>query len=706
MAKKPSYEELEQRVRELEKDVVKHELAEEKMLESEISYRDLMAGIPIGISISSPEGNVLDANSAVLKMTGYDSKKDFFKIPASDHYYAEKDRERFVELHEKGLAKDFEARFIRKDGTVFWGSITSLARTTATETTIYINVIQDISERRQAEEKIAHLSRVLYSIRSVNQLITKEIDKNRLIRGACDNLVANHGYFNTWIAIFDKSRELMMTAEAGLGKDFSSMVERLKHGELTACGIRALAQSEVVITKDPLQSCHDCPLSSMYRDRGALTVRLEYGGNLYGILSASIPANLTEELEEQSLFKEVAGDIAYALYNIELAEEHKQGEKELKEARNYLEKLFSYANAPIIVWDPGLTITRFNHAFERLTGYASGEVIGQKLDMIFPEPSREESLRKILHTLSEKSWELEEISILCKDGGVRTILWNSANVYSEDESTVVATIAQGQDITIRKRGEKERERLLNELADKNRELEQIVYVVSHDLRSPLLNIQGFTKELDYSLKEISSILHDTEVSSSEKARLAPVLEKDIPDSFRYILLSTSKMDSMLSALLRFSRLGRGALAIEKLDMNRLISDIAKTFKFQIKENGVRLEVGKLPPCRGDKTQINQVFSNIMGNALKFLDPNRPGIIRISGREDRGRAEYCIEDNGIGIDPAFSKKVFELFHRLNPQTGVGDGLGLTIVSKILDRHGGKIKVESEPGKGAKFFISLL
>jgi len=706
MAKKPSYEELEQRVRELEKDVVKHELAEEKMLESEISYRDLMAGIPIGISISSPEGNVLDANSAALKMTGYDSKKDFFKIPASDHYYAEKDRERFVELHEKGLAKDFEARFIRKDGTVFWGSITSLARTTATETTIYINVIQDISERRQAEEKIAHLSRVLYSIRSVNQLITKEIDKNRLIRGACDNLVANHGYFNTWIAIFDKSRELMMTAEAGLGKDFSSMVERLKHGELTACGIRALAQSEVVITKDPLQSCHDCPLSSMYRDRGALTVRLEYGGNLYGILSASIPANLTEELEEQSLFKEVAGDIAYALYNIELAEEHKQGEKELKEARNYLEKLFSYANAPIIVWDPGLTITRFNHAFERLTGYASGEVIGQKLDMIFPEPSREESLRKILHTLSEKSWELEEISILCKDGGVRTILWNSANVYSEDESTVVATIAQGQDITIRKRGEKERERLLNELADKNRELEQIVYVVSHDLRSPLLNIQGFTKELDYSLKEISSILHDTEVSSSEKARLAPVLEKDIPDSFRYILLSTSKMDSMLSALLRFSRLGRGALAIEKLDMNRLISDIAKTFKFQIKENGVRLEVGKLPPCRGDKTQINQVFSNIMGNALKFLDPNRPGIIRISGREDRGRAEYCIEDNGIGIDPAFSKKVFELFHRLNPQTGVGDGLGLTIVSKILDRHGGKIKVESEPGKGAKFFISLL
>ena len=349
MAKKPSYEELEQRVRELEKDVVKHELAEEKMLESEISYRDLMADIPIGISISSPEGNVLDANSAVLKMTGYDSKKDFFKIPASDHYYAEKDRERFVEFHEKGLAKDFEARFIRKDGTVFWGSITSLARTTATETTIYINVIQDISERRQAEEKIAHLSRVLYSIRSVNQLITKEIDKNRLIRGACDNLVANHGYFNTWIAIFDKSRELMMTAEAGLGKDFSSMVERLKHGELTACGIRALAQSEVVITKDPLQSCHDCPLSSMYRDRGALTVRLEYGGNLYGILSASIPANLTEELEEQSLFKEVAGDIAYALYNIELAEEHKQGEKELKEARNYLEKLFSYANAPIIV---------------------------------------------------------------------------------------------------------------------------------------------------------------------------------------------------------------------------------------------------------------------------------------------------------------------------------------------------------------------
>ncbi|MFH2103032.1 MAG: GAF domain-containing protein [Chloroflexota bacterium] len=133
--------------------------------------------------------------------------------------------------------------------------------------------------------------------------------------------------------------------------------------------------------------------------------------------------------------------------------ERQRAEKELRETRNYLENLLDYASAPIIVWDPASRITRFNHAFERLTGYTAEEVIGQELSILFPEVSRDDSLNKIARTSSGEYWESVEIPILRKDGEVRLALWNSANVYAEDGATLLATIAQGVDITERQRAE-------------------------------------------------------------------------------------------------------------------------------------------------------------------------------------------------------------------------------------------------------------
>ena len=252
---------------------------------------------------------------------------------------------------------------------------------------------------------------------------------------------------------------------------------------------------------------------------------------------------------------------------------------------------------------------------------------------------------------------------------------------------------------------KEREGLNTELSRKNKELEQIVYVTSHDFRSPLVNVQGFTKELDYSLKALASAVNSEDVPIDVREKVATILEEEIPEAMQYIHTSTSKMDSLLSGLLRLSRLGRAALTIEALDMDKLISDVASTFEFQIIEAGVELEISELPTCKGDATQINQVFSNLLENALKFLDSARQGVIRISGTKEEEQSVYCVEDNGIGVAPEYQEKTFEIFHQLNPDTSAGEGLGLTLVSRILDRHSGRIWLESEPGKGSKFFISL-
>jgi signal transduction histidine kinase len=270
---------------------------------------------------------------------------------------------------------------------------------------------------------------------------------------------------------------------------------------------------------------------------------------------------------------------------------------------------------------------------------------------------------------------------------------------------VVSVLLISNDITDRKQAEEERERLLKSLEEKTKELEQVLYAASHDLRSPLVNIQGFAREMEQSVEQVRSVLKIEDIPNTVREQLSAPLNEDIPSALQYIHASAYKIDSLLGGLLQLSRLGRDELDIKRLNMNKLMESVIHTFEYSIRERGVKLEVGHLPPCLGDETRINQLFSNLIDNALKFLDPNRPGIIKINGTKEDKQAVYCVEDNGIGIAPEYHEKVFEIFERLNPTACSGEGLGLTIVRMIADRHNGRIWLHSEPGKGSRFFVSL-
>lgn len=382
---------------------------------------------------------------------------------------------------------------------------------------------------------------------------------------------------------------------------------------------------------------------------------------------------------------------------------------------------------------------RLNPAFEKILGYTADELKSKPfLEFIHPDDRRTAliDMEKIIGGATNREFENR---YKCKDGTYKWLEWAIVPI---SEKKVMYAIAR--DVTERKLDEEElkkhrehleelvKERtaklknanreleeavlhannmavvtevLYAQLMNKTKELEQIIYVTSHDLRSPMVNIQGFSKELEKFLEEISSIAKNKEVPSKIKEKLNPIIEDDIPEAMEYIKAGINKMDTLLTGLLRFSRLGREAVTFEKIDMKELIREVVSTFEFQIKKADVTLDISEMPSCVGDRMQINQLFSNLLGNALKYLGPNKSSTIKISGYKKNKQVIYCVEDNGIGISKEHQEKIFKIFHRLDPSSGTGEGLGLTIVRKILSRHGGKIWLESEPSKGSKFFVSL-
>jgi len=221
-----------------------------------------------------------------------------------------------------------ENRILAKNGqelVVTWHM--RAAPSVSEEPDYFICIGIDITSYRYSEERLDHLNRVLLSMLKISQLITEEKDSNRLLQGVCDNLIENLGYYNAWITLLDDSGKLINYAEAGLGRQFSPMKKRLEVGELADCSRKSLIKSDVVVTEDPFHACPDCPLAEMYRDRGAMAVRLEHGKKIYGFLVASIPRFLVLDEEEQRLFKEIASNIALALNNNELEKKQKKAEK-------------------------------------------------------------------------------------------------------------------------------------------------------------------------------------------------------------------------------------------------------------------------------------------------------------------------------------------------------------------------------------------
>jgi PAS domain S-box-containing protein len=262
------------------------------------------------------------------------------------------------------------------------------------------------------------------------------------------------------------------------------------------------------------------------------------------------------------------------------------------------------------------------------------------------------------------------------------------------------------EISERRRVEVERAKLLGELEIKNKELESVLYAASHDLRSPLVNVQGFGKSLGEECGKLAAIMERPEVPESARADASRIIEHEIGPALRFIKASVMKMDALIGGLLRLSRAGRVHLNIEPLDMNMMLGDILASMKFQIREARAGIVIGELPSCRGDMIQMNQVFSNLLSNAINYRMAGRSLAVAVTGEIESGKAVFTVSDNGRGIPADKLGRIWDIFVRLDPGCGIpGEGLGLALCKRIIERHGGRIWAESREGAGSDFHVEL-
>jgi PAS domain S-box-containing protein len=287
--------------------------------------------------------------------------------------------------------------------------------------------------------------------------------------------------------------------------------------------------------------------------------------------------------------------------------------------------------------------------------------------------------------------------------GWRWLFWADKAIV-DDQGNIQAIVGVGRDITEMKKVQQDRELLLHVLEMKNKELESIVYAASHDMRTPLVNIRGFAGELQNACTALQQTVRQAGDKTLAEA-LAPIAEQ-INESLYFINAGAAKMQALIDGLLEISRIGTASVRIQPLEMNRMLKHIVSSMHYQIQQAGATVTVESLPSCLGDAGLLSRVFTNLLDNALKYRDPDRPPQIRISASRDGNRCIYRVEDNGIGIAPEHRQKIFEIFYRLNARDKAdGEGLGLSLVLRILDRLGGTIHVDSEPGKGSTFILSL-
>jgi PAS domain S-box-containing protein len=372
----------------------------------------------------------------------------------------------------------------------------------------------------------------------------------------------------------------------------------------------------------------------------------------------------------------------------------------------------------IFLLDPQGYVASWNAGAQRIKGYAAQDIVGRHFSVFYTED------------VVARGWPDHELQEATRAGRFEDEGWRVRKDGTKFYANVVITALRDstgtlrgfakvtRDISERKANEQRIERLTRELegrvaelAETNRELEQksaenesFVYSVSHDLRSPLVNLQGFSQELALSSAALEALLDRPDVPEAVRRGAQDMIRGELAESIRFIHDAVKHLGRIIDGLLRLSRVGRVEYASEDVDVNVVVSETLAAMHTTVLGSGGRVIVRPLPHVTGDRTAIGQVFANIVGNALKSFDAAREGIVEIFATDDTPPV-FAVKDNGIGIPLEYRSRLFQVFQHVQKSQLRGEGMGLAIVRRIIERHGGHIWCESSPGAGTTFFFTL-
>ncbi|HVL69791.1 MAG TPA: PAS domain S-box protein [Vicinamibacterales bacterium] len=399
--------------------------------------------------------------------------------------------------------------------------------------------------------------------------------------------------------------------------------------------------------------------------------------------------------------------------------ERREGEQRLRESEERFRLLVdSTTDYAIFMLDTEGRVASWNPGAQRIKGYAAEEIIGRHFSTFYTQPDIDRKYPdfELREAARVGRWEDEGLRVR-KDGST---FW--ANVVisavrgADGELRGFGKVTR--DISQRRAHEERIERLTRELEERvaelaaaNRELaqksaenESFVYSVSHDLRSPLVNLQGFSQELVTSAATLRTLLTDPSVPSAIQQRALALLGGEFDESVTFIRNAVQHLGNIIDGLLRLSRVGRVEYQFEVVDVNAVLADLLSAMHTSVVAAGGRIVVRRLPVIRADRNALAQVFANLIGNALKSFDEGRPGVLEISAT-DEALPVFTVRDNGVGIPAEYHNKIFQVFQHVHSSPSRGEGMGLAIVRRIVDRHGGRIWFESSAGAGTAFHFTL-
>jgi len=361
-------------------------------------------------------------------------------------------------------------------------------------------------------------------------------------------------------------------------------------------------------------------------------------------------------------------------------------------AEEYAESIVETVREPLLVLDSDLRVISANRSFYQTFQVTPRETEGKVIYDLGNRQWNIPKLRKLLEDILPKSTVFNDFEIEhdFETLGRRIMVLNARRIYHETKRMQMILLAI-EDITERKRAEEklkqaeELKQAIVALERSNKELEQFAYVASHDLQEPLRMVSSFTQLL--------------------AKRYQGKLDKDADEFIDYAVAGAKRMQMLLNDLLAYSRVGARVKSFEPTDSEAAFDQAIANLRVAIEEGEAVITRDRLPPLIADDLQIVQLFQNLLGNAIKFHGKEPPRI-HVSAKQEGNEWVFSFRDNGIGIAPEYFDRIFVIFQRLHSREEYpGTGTGLAICKKIVERHGGRIWVESEPGKGSTFYFTI-